>query len=129
MRRGLGYFTTQEMLDLQVWFNLAWCGYTADKLFPELPRLRAKGRDFTEEEKHRVLDIHMEILRMVLERYAAAEARGQAELTTTPFFHPILPLVYDSQFAERCLPGRKFPEAVPLAPGCGGAIDPCGRAT
>ena len=46
VRRGLGYFTTQELLDLQVWFNLAWCGYTADKLYPELPKLRAKGRDF-----------------------------------------------------------------------------------
>ena len=110
VRRGLNYFTQQEMLDLQVWFNLAWCGYTADKLYPELPKLRAKGRDFTEAEKTRVLDIHLEILRIVLERYAAAEARGQAELTTTPFFHPILPLVYDSAFAERCLPGRKFPQ-------------------
>jgi alpha-amylase/alpha-mannosidase (GH57 family) len=109
VRRGINYFTTQELLDLQVWFNLAWCGYTADKLYPELPRLRAKGRDFTEEEKNRVLDIHIAILRIVLERYAAAEARGQVELTTTPFFHPILPLVYDSAFAERCLPGRKFP--------------------
>jgi alpha-amylase/alpha-mannosidase (GH57 family) len=110
VRRGLNYFTPQELLDLQVWFNLAWCGYTADKLYPELPKLRAKGRDFTEAEKNRVLDIHLEILRIVLERYAAAEARGQAELTTTPFFHPILPLIYDSAFAERCLPGRKFPE-------------------
>jgi len=110
VRRGLSYFTTQELLDLQVWFNLAWCGYTADKLYPELPRLREKGRDFTEAEKKRVLDIHIEILAIVLERYAAAEARGQAELTTTPFFHPILPLVYDSAFAERCLPGRKFPQ-------------------
>jgi alpha-amylase/alpha-mannosidase (GH57 family) len=110
VRRGLGYFTAQEMLDLQVWFNLAWCGYTADRLYPELPALRAKGRDFTEAEKTRVLDIHLDIMRLVLERYGAAEARGQAELTTTPFYHPILPLVYDSQFAERCLPGRSFPQ-------------------
>ncbi len=109
VRRGLRYFTTQEFLDLQVWFNLAWCGYTADKLFPELKTLRAKGRDFTEGEKQRVLDIHLEIMRLVLKKYADAEARGQVELTTTPFFHPILPLVYDSEFAERCLPGRKFP--------------------
>ncbi len=109
VRRGLRYFTTQEFLDLQVWFNLAWCGYTADKLFPELKQLRAKGRDFTEQEKQRVLDIHLEIMRLVLKKYADAESRGQVELTTTPFFHPILPLVYDSQFAERCLPGRKFP--------------------
>ena len=34
VRRGLRYFSTQEMLDLQVWFNLAWCGYTAVRLFP-----------------------------------------------------------------------------------------------
>ena len=109
VRRGLRYFSTQEFRDLQVWFNLAWCGYTADKLYPELPQLRAKGRDFTEEEKLRVLAIHLEIMALVLKKYADAEARGQVELTTTPFFHPILPLIYDSQFAERCLPGREFP--------------------
>jgi alpha-amylase/alpha-mannosidase (GH57 family) len=110
VRRGLRYFTTQEFLDLQVWFNLAWCGYTADKLYPELPQLRAKGRNFTEEEKQRLLDIHLEIMRLVLKKYADAEARGQVELTTTPFFHPILPLIYDTQFAERSLPGRQFPK-------------------
>jgi alpha-amylase/alpha-mannosidase (GH57 family) len=110
VRRGLRYFSTQEILDLQVWFNLAWCGYTADRLYPELAALRAKGRDFNEEDKSRVLDIHLEIMRLVIGKYRAAEERGQAELTTTPFFHPILPLVYDSHFAERSLPGRRFPK-------------------
>lgn len=110
VRRGLRYFTTQEFLDLQVWFNLAWCGYSAFRLYPELAALRDKGRDFSETEKLRVLEIHREIMELVLKKYAAAEQRGQVELTTTPFFHPILPLVYDSQFAERCLPGREFPQ-------------------
>lgn len=109
VRRGLRYFSTQEFLDLQVWFNLAWCGYTAERLFPELRELKRKGRGFSEEEKHRVLDIHLEIMRLVIRRYREAEERGQAELTTTPFFHPILPLVYDTALAERCLPGRSFP--------------------
>jgi len=109
LRRGLRYFSIQEILDLQVWFNLAWCGYTADRLYPELVALRAKGRNFTEEEKTRVLDIHLEIMGLVLGKYRAAEERGQAELTTTPFFHPILPLIYDSRFAERSLSGRRFP--------------------
>ncbi len=110
VRRGLRYFSTQEFLDLQVWFNLAWCGYTAERLYPELAELKRKGRNFTEAEKHRVLDIHLEILRLVIAKYRAAEERGQVELTTTPFFHPILPLVYDSAFAERSLPGRQFPK-------------------
>lgn len=110
VRRGLRYFTTQEFLDLQVWFNLSWCGYTAFQMYPELEQLRKKGRHFTEEEKARVLEIHMEIMALVLRKYRDAEERGQAELTTTPFFHPILPLVYDSAFAERSLQGRAFPK-------------------
>jgi len=109
VRRGLRYFSTQEFLDLQVWYNLAWCGYTACRLYPELRELRAKGRNYTEQEKNRLLDIHLDIMKLVLRKYADAESRGQAELTTTPFYHPILPLVYDSAFAERSLPGRKFP--------------------
>jgi alpha-amylase/alpha-mannosidase (GH57 family) len=109
IRRGLRYFTAQEFLDLQVWFNLAWCGYTAVRLYPELQALREKGRHFSEEEKQRVLAIHMEIMGLVLRKYREAEERGQVELTTTPFFHPILPLVFDSAFAERSLPGRSFP--------------------
>src|SRR4051812_41627381 len=110
VRRGLRYFSTQEMLDLQVWFNLAWCGYTAERLHPELAELKRKGRGFSEEEKLRVLDLHLEMMRLVLEKYRAAEERGQAELTTTSFFHPILPLVYDSALAERSLQGREMPK-------------------
>ena len=110
IRRGLRYFSTQEFLDLQTWFNLAWCGYTAERLFPEIAELKRKGRNFTEAEKQRVLDIHLEILPLVLQKYRAAEERGQVELTTTPFFHPILPLIYDSSFAERSLSGRPFPK-------------------
>ncbi len=110
VRRGLRYFSTQEFLDLQTWFNLAWCGYTAERIYPELTELKRKGRNFTEAEKQRVLDIHLEILPLVLRKYRLAEERGQVELTTTPFFHPILPLIFDSSFAERSLPGREFPQ-------------------
>jgi len=109
VRRGLRYFSAQEFLDLQTWFNLAWCGYTAGRLYPELAALKRKGRNFTEEEKQRVLEIHLELMALVLRKYREAEERGQVELTTTPFFHPILPLIYDSSFAERSLPGREFP--------------------
>ncbi len=108
-RREMRYWSAQEFLDLQTWFNLAWCGYTAERLYPELLSLKKKGRHFSESEKLRVLDIHQEILRKIIPLYRAAEERGQVEITTTPFFHPILPLVYDSSLAERCMPGRELP--------------------
>lgn len=109
LKRIARQFSTQDFLDLQVWFNLAWCGYTARRKYPEIKALGLKGRDFTEAEKLRLLDLHLEIMKSVPLAYRAAQERGQVELTTTPYFHPILPLVYDSAFAERSLPGREFP--------------------
>jgi alpha-amylase/alpha-mannosidase (GH57 family) len=109
VRAELRHWSADDFRDLQTWYNLAWCGFTAARLYPELGVLKRKDRGFSEEEKLRVLDIHMEILAGIPQLYADAEARGQVELTTTPFFHPILPLVYDSDFAERAMPGRVLP--------------------
>lgn len=44
-------FTTQEFLDLQIWFNLAWFGYGSMHRYPKLAALRAKNRGLTEGDK------------------------------------------------------------------------------
>ncbi len=104
-------FTEADLRDLQTLYNLQWCGFSALKRFPILAELKAKGRDFTEQEKNQVLDIHRQILGLVLGEYRAAAERGQIELTTTPYFHPIMPLVYDTQIARRCQPHSPLPSA------------------
>ncbi|NJK90484.1 MAG: hypothetical protein HC904_00825 [Blastochloris sp.] len=109
LQESVGHFTAQDYLDLQVWFNLAWCGFSAFKRYPELGVLREKGRGFTEEEKNRVMDIHLEIMGLVLGLYRQAQEDRRVEITTTPFFHPIMPLVYNTKLAERCMPGRELP--------------------
>jgi len=109
VQESIGHFTTQDYRDLQVWFNLAWCGFSVFKRYPELQELKRKGSGFTEEEKNRVMDIHLEVIRMVLGLYRQAQEEMRVEITTTPFFHPIMPLVYDTRFAERCMPGRELP--------------------
>jgi alpha-amylase/alpha-mannosidase (GH57 family) len=119
-KRGAGYtlarldsivrkFSDADFRDLQTLYNLQWTGFSAANRFPVLKELRAKGRDFTEQEKNRVLDIHDEILRLVLPAYRDAAERGQIELTTTPYFHPIMPLVYDTHIARRCQPTSPLP--------------------
>lgn len=110
LQESIHHFTAEDYRDLQTWYNLAWCGYSAEKRYPELAELKKKGRDFTEEEKNRVLDLHHEIIRTVLGVYRQAQEFGKVEITTTPFFHPILPLVYDTETAGRCMPGRQLPE-------------------
>jgi len=110
LRESVALFTAADYRDLQTWFNLNWCGFSAFRRYPELAALRAKGKGFTEEEKLRVLTVHREIVREIPGIYRRAQDEGRIELTTTPYFHPIMPLVYDTQTAERAMPGRQFPE-------------------
>lgn len=102
-------FSDEDFRDLQVWYNLAWCGFSAVRRYPVLNELKKQGRDFSEDQKQMVLDVHGSIVRQILGLYRDAAARGQIEVTTTPFFHPIMPLVYDTNFALRCMPGRQLP--------------------
>ncbi len=104
-------FSEADLRDLQTLYNLQWCGFSAVRRFPVLAELKAKGRDFTEKEKTTVLDIHRQILGLVLGEYRAAAERGQIELTTTPYFHPIMPLVYDTHIARRCQPHSPLPSS------------------
>jgi alpha-amylase/alpha-mannosidase (GH57 family) len=102
-------FHERDYRDLQVWFNMAWIHPLAFERNAELHELRSKGRNFTEEEKNWVLDQHVEILRQVVPMHLELEARGQVELTTTPFYHPILPLLFDKKLARESVPDAKLP--------------------
>jgi hypothetical protein len=45
----------------------------------------------------------------IVPRYRRLMERDQIELTTTPFFHPILPLVIDTDFTRRARPDLPLP--------------------
>jgi len=94
-----GNFSTRDYLDLQVLFNLVWF----DPMFLEkepLQQLIQKGRDFTEEDKAAVIKRQVEVLAMIMPEYRKLQDAGQIEVTTSPFYHPILPLVYNTDIAR-----------------------------
>jgi len=93
-------FSSQELLDLQVWFNLAWSGFKAEEEFPELRELKEKGRNFTEQ---------LEILKLLLEVYIKKQISGNLEISTTPFYHPLLPLICDTEIARQASPNLNLP--------------------
>ena len=102
-------FTVAELRDLQVLFNLQWMGFRATEEEALIPALRAKGRDFSEDEKLALLDVQHKILSQVMPAFAEVARSGQAELTVTPFYHPILPLLIDSDSARRAMPQATLP--------------------
>ncbi len=42
-------------------------------------------------------------------RYDPVKHAGQIDIITTPFYHPILPLIYDSDLARTCQPAEAMP--------------------
>jgi alpha-amylase/alpha-mannosidase (GH57 family) len=102
-------WTAQDLRDLQALFNLAWFGFAARETYPELVALERKGRDYTERDKQQLLDLQIKVIERTLPLYAALRARGQIELTTTPYYHPILPMLIDTEHAARCQPDKPRP--------------------
>jgi alpha-amylase/alpha-mannosidase (GH57 family) len=108
-RAAASRFTRDDLRDLQVWHKLAWI----DPFYLEGDaRVRAlveKGRDFTEADKLVLREVELELLNKAIPEYRAAAARGQVELSTSPFFHPILPLLCDSEIYLRTHPDARVP--------------------
>ena len=103
------HFSAQEILDLQVWFNLAWFGFIYKNEDPVIKELIKKGKYFSQEDKMLVIDKQWEIMRMIIPKYRELEDRGQIEISTTPFYHPILPLLCDSDVAKDSFSQIKLP--------------------
>jgi alpha-amylase/alpha-mannosidase (GH57 family) len=108
--RACSLFTDDEYLDLQVLFNLAWCGFALDNTSEVVHELRRKDRDFTADEKEALLDEMDRTVGLVIGEYARAAADGRAELICSPRYHPILPLLAEMADAERRIPGSQLPE-------------------
>jgi len=101
-------FRTQDFLDLQVWSNLAWIGPLSAQ-DPVIKEALAKGRQFTEEIKQQVIGKQLEIIGRVLDKHRELADAGQIEISTSPYFHPIIPLLCDLGVASVALPGIEIP--------------------
>src|SRR6202158_1767211 len=102
-------FSDAELRDLQIWFNLSWIGPEVLERDPVIGELVRKGRDFTEADKEPIFSAQLELLRQVLPAYRDVQDRGQAELITSPTYHPILPLIADLGIARVARPDLLMP--------------------
>ncbi|MDF1519423.1 MAG: glucodextranase DOMON-like domain-containing protein [Brevefilum sp.] len=110
VQAALDTFTEQDFMDLQVWFNLAW--FDPEYLSQEpLLALVEKGENFTQEDKDILFTKVLEVLQSVIPYHKELQDAGQIEVTTTPYAHPILPLIYDIELALIGNPGAEMPEA------------------
>ena len=93
-------FNQSDFLDLQVCFNLSWIDPSFRKSIPELKRVADKERFFSEEDKQIVLNQQLDILKGTIPAYKLAQDKQQIEISLTPYYHPILPLLYNTNIAK-----------------------------
>ena len=107
--RALGYFRPQDLTDLQVLSQIAWFDefFLEDKEVAELVR---KERGYSRADQLLALAKQKEFLGRVLPAYAAAAKRGGIEISTSPFYHPILPLLCDTDQGRVSSPGLPLPK-------------------
>src|SRR5215475_3557250 len=102
-------FTPRDWRDLQLLSQLAWMDEEWIARDADVNRLSARGKNYSESDKAILKAKQLEFLKLVLPVYKEAAARGQVELSTTPFYHPILPLICDSDIARVANPSTPLP--------------------
>jgi alpha-amylase/alpha-mannosidase (GH57 family) len=106
---GRKHFSDRDFRDLQVLSQVAWFDEEFQEHDEEVKALIAKGRDYSLDDQALMARKEREILSAVVPVYKEFAARGQIEISTTPFYHPILPLICDSGIASVSHPGITLP--------------------
>ncbi len=105
----LEHWSAQDYSDLMAWHNLAWI----DPLFwddPAIAQWLEQGRNFTLSDRQRIYSKQREILSRIIPQHRKMQDAGQLEVTTTPYTHPILPLLADTNAGRVAVPQMGLPE-------------------
>ncbi|MBV2121600.1 MAG: glycoside hydrolase [Candidatus Thiodiazotropha sp. (ex Ctena orbiculata)] len=108
--RMVGYLNDQCLVDLLVWYHLAWVGECQRVNDLRVRSLQSKGRGFNSDDRRRLMELIGEVLQDLPGRYAKLAKSGQVELSVTPYAHPIVPLMIDMDSARDALPSIHMPE-------------------
>jgi len=104
-----GLAAAQDFRDVQMWSQLAWFDEEFQAGDPEVRAWIGRGRDFTLADQVRMGQKQREIVATVLPAYRKLAESGQIEISTTPYYHPILPLLCDSNIAGVSHPNVPLP--------------------
>lgn len=101
--KDINQFSNQDYLDIQVWYNLCWIGEIS-KTDQIIINLIDKQRNFTEVDKKILINYHYKILNELTINYKILYDLGQISISISPYYHPILPLLIDTNSTFENMP-------------------------
>ena len=106
----LAYINDQFMIDLLVWYHLAWIGESVRRADIRIQALMKKAHAFDFHDRRQLMTVIGELLDGLIPRYRRLAESGQVELSVTPYAHPIVPLLLDINSASEAMPDVELPE-------------------
>jgi len=103
------YLSGQYLADLVTWYHLSWTGETLRRERELLVQLMTQGAGFSHAQRCALFALVAEVVGGTIERYRRLSHSGQVELSTTPYFHPIGPLLLEFDSAREAMPEAPFP--------------------
>lgn len=105
----INYLNDQYLVDLLVWYHLAWMGEFARENDHHIHALLRKEHEFDDQDRRRMLHSIGSLLGGLVERYRHLAEAGRVELSVTPYAHPIIPLLLDISSARESIPDALLP--------------------
>lgn len=109
-------FSNQDIRDLQMWFNLTWFGsefrtgevQLATDETASVRHFVEQECDFSMGDIQAMVTVQYQVMQAVVPMHRQLQGREQIEVSTTPFYHPILPLLVDTDKATIDRPGASY---------------------
>ncbi|WP_339615280.1 glycoside hydrolase family 57 protein [uncultured Gilvimarinus sp.] len=105
------YFNQQYLTDLCVWYHLGWLGETVRRDNPIIERLQQQSFNYTADHCRDLLQVIYSAISGIIPRHKKLAESGQAELITSPYAHPILPLLLDFNSTHDAMPAAPLPNS------------------
>jgi len=106
---ALSYLSEQYVADLLTWYHLAWCGESVRREHALVASLMSKGQDFSFADRKQLFDLIGELVGGIIPRYRKLAESGQIEISATPHYHPLAPLLIDFATTREAMPDAPLP--------------------
>jgi len=106
----LNYINDQFMIDMVVWYHLAWMGESVRRSDVRIQALMKKGKFFSFHDRRQLMVVIGDLLSNLIPRYRRLAQTGRIELSVTPYSHPIIPLLLDINTTHEAMPDSALPE-------------------
>lgn len=103
------YLSAQYKADLLVWYHLAWTGESIRRENKLIQSLMTKGFQFSLDDRLKLFELIGELITGLIPRYKKLQKNRQIEISSTPHYHPMLPLLLDFRSTRDAMPYAPLP--------------------